>query len=228
MEFLTDQEVRSSIKFSGMFGDKTYAQLTPIYELRQKLEWLYKTHPDTIPEYQRSKIITHVRSTEPIMNKECTKNIISIAVTCTIIVYGILLLKYVIDILIIIGIFIKFYGYILIGILFIGFKLYSVKKTSHFINISKYISEKNSYKKQPISSTLKRKVWDTHIGQTIGQHKCFCCNLTYITQLSFHCGHVIPESKGGDTKLSNLRPICQNCNSSMGTQNMYDFMKTFH
>jgi len=81
-------------------------------------------------------------------------------------------------------------------------------------------------KKKAISSTLKRLVWNTHIGEEIGKSKCLCCNTTDITQLSFHCGHVIAEAMEGETNVSNLRPICQNCNSSMGTKNMNDFMKT--
>jgi hypothetical protein len=81
-------------------------------------------------------------------------------------------------------------------------------------------------KKQAISSTMKRLVWNTHIGEEIGKSKCLCCNTTDITQLSFHCGHIIAEAIGGETNVSNLRPICQNCNSSMGTKNMNDFMKT--
>jgi hypothetical protein len=86
--------------------------------------------------------------------------------------------------------------------------------------------KKNKKKKQAISSTLKRLVWNTHIGEEIGKSKCLCCNTTDITQLSFHCGHIIAEAMGGETNVSNLRPICQNCNSSMGTKNMNDFMKT--
>ena len=82
-------------------------------------------------------------------------------------------------------------------------------------------------KKKYISATMKRKVWDEHIGKKIGEAKCLCCKITDITQLSFHCGHVIPECNGGELILSNLKPICQNCNSSMGTLNMDDFMKSF-
>jgi len=84
----------------------------------------------------------------------------------------------------------------------------------------------HKYKKKPISSTLKRLVWNHHIGEMVGKTKCLCCRLTEITQLSFHCGHVLAEVNGGGTTLSNLRPICQNCNSSMGTKNMNAFMNT--
>jgi hypothetical protein len=53
-----------------------------------------------------------------------------------------------------------------------------------------------------------------------------CCHKTEISQMSFHCGHVISEYNGGDIKVDNLRPICGLCNSSMGTMNMDDFIAT--
>ena len=81
-------------------------------------------------------------------------------------------------------------------------------------------------KKKSISSTIKKLVWNTNIGEDIGKSKCLCCKSTDITQLSFNCGHIIAEANGGDTIVSNLKPICQNCNSSMGTKNMNDFMET--
>jgi len=232
MECLTDQEVRSAIKFSGMFGDKTYAQVTPINELRQNLEWLYTTYPDTIPEYQRSKITTPVRSTELIMNKNRMENVILGVVSCIILGYGMILLKYVVYILADIGIVIKMYIKMYVKLLLFCIVIYYSGVALSAYNPpstpSNEYTLKPKYKKQPISSTLKRKVWDTYIGQAIGLHKCLCCNLTDITQLSFHCGHIIPESKGGETNLSNLIPICQNCNSSMGSKHMGKFMDTFH
>ena len=79
-------------------------------------------------------------------------------------------------------------------------------------------------KKKAISSTIKKLVWNTNIGEEIGKSKCLCCKSTDITQLSFNCGHIIAESNGGDTIVSNLKPICQNCNSSMGTKSMNVFM----
>jgi hypothetical protein len=93
--------------------------------------------------------------------------------------------------------------------------------------INKDNNKKLKYKKKKISATLKRLVWNKWIGEEFGKSKCLCCKITDITQLSFHCGHIIPECNGGELTLSNLKPICQNCNSSMGTMNMDDFMKTF-
>uniref|UniRef100_A0A6C0CFK5 HNH endonuclease 5 domain-containing protein n=1 Tax=viral metagenome TaxID=1070528 RepID=A0A6C0CFK5_9ZZZZ len=81
-------------------------------------------------------------------------------------------------------------------------------------------------KKKPISATIKRLVWNSNIGEDIGKSKCMCCTVTDITQMSFNCGHIIAECNGGELIVSNLKPICQNCNSSMGTKNMEDFMKT--
>ena len=86
---------------------------------------------------------------------------------------------------------------------------------------------KRKYIKKFISATMRRKVWDHHIGKKIGEAKCLCCKITDITQLTFHCGHIKAECNGGELSYSNLKPICQNCNSSMGTKNMDDFMKSF-
>lgn len=43
-----------------------------------------------------------------------------------------------------------------------------------------------------------------NIGEEIGKSKS-----TDITQMSFNCGHVIAEANGGETIVSNLKPICQ-------------------
>jgi hypothetical protein len=83
-----------------------------------------------------------------------------------------------------------------------------------------------SLKKQNVPATLKRAVWHTHMGDCVGKAKCVCCQITDITQLSFHCGHIVSEKNGGSIDLTNLRPICQNCNSSMGSRNMDEFIET--
>ena len=86
---------------------------------------------------------------------------------------------------------------------------------------------KEKYKKKPIPPPLKRNVWHKYIGEDIGKAKCLCCKLADITQMSFHCGHIIAESKGGELSVNNLKPICQSCNSSMGTQNMNEYIEKY-
>jgi 5-methylcytosine-specific restriction endonuclease McrA len=81
--------------------------------------------------------------------------------------------------------------------------------------------------KKSIPSSVKKLVWNTNLGEELGKAKCYSCKSTDITQTSFHCGHVIAASKGGQSIVSNLKPICQNCNSSMGTTDMNEFMKQF-
>jgi 5-methylcytosine-specific restriction endonuclease McrA len=93
-------------------------------------------------------------------------------------------------------------------------------------SISQKPLAETKYKKKYISSTLKRLVWNKWIGEEVGKAKCCCCNTTDIVQMSFHAGHIIAEINGGKTAISNLMPICQNCNSSMGRMNLYDFMAT--
>ena len=84
----------------------------------------------------------------------------------------------------------------------------------------------NKKRKKNISSTMRRLVWNAHVGEHVGKTKCLCCNTTDITSFSFNCGHIVAEAKGGKTIVSNLKPICQNCNSCMGTKNMDEFKKS--
>lgn len=93
------------------------------------------------------------------------------------------------------------------------------------LNEISFIKKEKKKRKKNIPSTIRRLVWNTYIGEDIGKARCTCCNTTFITQLSFHCGHIIAEVNGGETVVSNLKPICQNCNSSMRTKNMNDFVQ---
>ena len=61
-------------------------------------------------------------------------------------------------------------------------------------------------------------VWNFYIGAGFGTHKCLLCTFKTIDKGlgDWHCAHVVPHSIGGKTILSNLRPICADCNLSMG------------
>jgi hypothetical protein len=100
-------------------------------------------------------------------------------------------------------------------------------KNHEIIEIIDEPAEELPYKKSYIPLVVKRRVWDKWVGRSIGTCLCLCCKLTEISQMSFHCGHVIAERNGGQINVDNLRPICQSCNSSMRTQNMDEFMKKY-
>lgn len=78
-------------------------------------------------------------------------------------------------------------------------------------------------RKTPIPRAVKNAVWIKYVGEEVGNTKCFVCNLKTISQMTFHCGHVIAEANGGQIHIDNLRPICSTCNQSMGTMNMDEF-----
>jgi 5-methylcytosine-specific restriction endonuclease McrA len=96
-------------------------------------------------------------------------------------------------------------------------------------NESKVIKpeQKPKYHKKAIPKSLKKLVWDTYIGETIGLSKCLCCNHQKIRQIEFHCGHIKSEVNGGETNIKNLRPICAQCNLSMGTMDMYEYQSRY-
>lgn len=89
-------------------------------------------------------------------------------------------------------------------------------------------------KKQPlhvrrkkIPKSIRTLVWNKYIGADITAAKCCCCREEKITLNNWHCGHVVAESKGGDTTINNLRPVCAPCNSSMGAKSMNEFTEEF-
>jgi len=82
-------------------------------------------------------------------------------------------------------------------------------------------------RKKAIPKTLRASVWNRYIGEEIGCTLCLVCKNNKISQMTFVCGHVIPESKGGKTNVDNLRPICNQCNLSMGTENLDEFCKQY-
>jgi hypothetical protein len=95
--------------------------------------------------------------------------------------------------------------------------------------IGKKLEENNNKKcvRKSIPKIVKTQVWNTYIGKENGISKCMCCKKSEISQLNFHCGHVISVYNGGSNIVENLRPICSQCNLSMGTQNMNIFMKEY-
>ena len=82
-------------------------------------------------------------------------------------------------------------------------------------------------KKKAIPKHVKTLVWNKYIGGDKAKSACMRCRQEEIGIRSFHCGHVIAESKGGDMTINNLRPICAACNGSMGTMSMNEFTSQF-
>jgi len=89
------------------------------------------------------------------------------------------------------------------------------------------ISTTPLYRKKTIPHAVKTQVWNKYIGEDIAKHSCLCCGVVDITCRNFHSGHIISEYNGGATDISNMRPICSQCNLSMGTQNMTEYAKTY-
>lgn len=96
----------------------------------------------------------------------------------------------------------------------------SKKEADKLNNAKKYI-------KKNIPASLKRQVWSHWIGKFVAVASCLCCGISEIEKNNFSCGHIIAESKGGKLEIANLKPICTSCNSSIGTNNMDEFIKMY-
>jgi len=77
-------------------------------------------------------------------------------------------------------------------------------------------------KKEKVPKALREQVWRSLCGETYDA-KCTVVWCTKkISVFDFEVGHNIPESKGGTLRLENLRPICAQCNRSMGNHYTID------
>ena len=85
-----------------------------------------------------------------------------------------------------------------------------------------FIRKFSSFVREPIPRAIREQVWIKYIG-TKYKDKCYIdwCQNT-ITVFDFSLGHNVPVSKGGSNKISNLRPICARCNTSMGNRYTID------
>ena len=73
-----------------------------------------------------------------------------------------------------------------------------------------------------IPKAVREQLWLRTYGERF-KGKCdvsWCQNS--INVFDFTVGHNVPQSKGGSDCLSNLRPICSRCNSSMGDRYTID------
>ena len=98
-------------------------------------------------------------------------------------------------------------------------------KRSGFINYVKTLlpccrsnSTVSKPRKAKIPLAMRQSTWVDYFGK-VYEHKCYTkwCH-RFITVFDFEVGHNIPESKGGKTHPSNLRPICRQCNIGMGNR----------
>jgi molecular chaperone DnaK (HSP70) len=84
------------------------------------------------------------------------------------------------------------------------------------------------YKKERIPKAVRVAVWNKYNNIKDGISNCYVGCGEQISQNNFECGHVISEKFGGKITIDNLRPICPNCNKSMGSMNMMEFIKKYN
>jgi hypothetical protein len=88
-------------------------------------------------------------------------------------------------------------------------------------------TKKPKKKKEKIPAAVRKIVWNTYIGKDKPIGKCLCCSEEDISSTNFECGHIKSEKNGGEVTIENLRPICGNCNKSIGGNNMDEFMDRY-
>ena len=63
------------------------------------------------------------------------------------------------------------------------------------------------------------------MGPDTRKGNCKCCQLTTIDITRFDAGHIISEKNGGGTDIDNIIPLCNQCNLSMSSTNIAEYMQ---
>lgn len=79
-------------------------------------------------------------------------------------------------------------------------------------------------KRKAITKVARHYLWIRDYGN-VAESKCCCCGMNTIFESTAEAGHIVAHAKGGSSDLNNLKLICRTCNTDMGTENMYDFMR---
>ena len=82
--------------------------------------------------------------------------------------------------------------------------------------------EEKETKREKITKEIRIKVWEKFYPNVLRGY-CLGCNKE-ISFINFEVSHIESLDKGGDTLLSNLIPLCRECNRDCGTQNALDFI----
>jgi 5-methylcytosine-specific restriction endonuclease McrA len=77
-------------------------------------------------------------------------------------------------------------------------------------------------KRKTIPKSVRAVVWRRDSKNN--NANCFACDVA-LTSFTVHYGHVKPVRDGGEATADNLRLLCADCNLSMGSEEMYDFIR---
>lgn len=108
--------------------------------------------------------------------------------------------------------------------------VYTTKQNNfvNFLSSNGQVSTKHRWKKgkKRITKAKRKQSWINEYGnESQGVCPVAKCS-TVIYNTAFEAGHVTSEYNGGSTDVSNLRPICGECNRKMGTKNWDEYEKT--
>jgi hypothetical protein len=81
------------------------------------------------------------------------------------------------------------------------------------------------HKKDVIPKRVREAVWKKYHNDS-NTGICYACGITIQRyNRGWHCSHILSDVKGGEEIVENMRTCCPHCNLSMGSQNLYVYIK---
>jgi 5-methylcytosine-specific restriction endonuclease McrA len=76
-----------------------------------------------------------------------------------------------------------------------------------------------------IPQKIRQDLWEQYYGENYNS-LCLICKKK-ISIINFEVGHIISVADGGTDTIDNLKPICRDCNRSMGTTHMDEYIEKY-
>lgn len=77
-----------------------------------------------------------------------------------------------------------------------------------------------------IPQKIRQDLWKQYYGENYNA-LCLICKQQISINI-FEVGHIVSSADGGGDNIDNLRPICRDCNRSMGTTNMDYYIEKYY
>ena len=82
-------------------------------------------------------------------------------------------------------------------------------------------------KREAIPKCVRNALW-INFFKNQREGLCQCCKREKISIGNFHAGHIKAHINGGSSALDNLVPICMLCNTSMGKDDLNEFITKYN
>lgn len=88
------------------------------------------------------------------------------------------------------------------------------------------INPKNSHKRIKVSAAMRSSLWNKYFEDETNKGNCVLCQCE-LKMSQYHVSHILSLKENGTYHQDNLTIMCSKCNTSLGAQNLNDYLQEY-